>query len=122
MTDSNNISNSEEAEEINKTCVFFCDLSDIVHGESIKQDIDENTAQKLAASIAIETAKMYAASIVYIPKKPVQLLRQIKIYREIREGYPVSEVARNNGVSEQWAYKIYRDRREKMRLSRLSKQ
>lgn len=97
--------------EVIKTTGFLSDLSDTVIDEAEQQGIEPKAAKSIANNVATSIAKMYASDTIYVPRKPLQILRQLKIYREMKEGIPAADVAHSNNVSIQWAYKVYRDMR-----------
>ncbi len=113
MSEKFKLGHSEEAEDITKTCAFFSDLSDIIRNEGTKLGLEKAVFEEIAANTSIEITKMYAYDLIYIPKKPLQLLRQLKIFNSMRKGIPVEIIARENDVSQQWVYRIYKDMQAK---------
>ncbi len=113
MSESFKLGHSEEAEDINKTCVFFSDLSDIIRNEGNKLGLEKDVLEEIAANTSIEIAKMYAYNLIYIPKKPLQLVRQLKIFNSMRRGIPAEVIAQEHGVSQQWVYRVYKDMQAK---------
>ncbi|MBS9780910.1 MAG: helix-turn-helix domain-containing protein [Gammaproteobacteria bacterium] len=113
MTEEFKLGYSEDAEDITKTSTFFADLSDIIRVEGSKLGLEKDVLEEIAANTSIEITKMYAYNNIYIPKKPLQILRQIKIFNAMRKGIPVEDIAREYDVSQQWVYRIYKDMQAK---------
>lgn len=94
------------------------DLADIVEGVFLQfvENIDPNTAKMLGIEASMQLASEWGGRNIYIPqgmKCNVQS-RDEQVY-EMFTGKNFDEICSYFGISEQWAYKIIKRQREKLR-------